>query len=270
MIISLRLREMLWLGPWLWHATPVARRQRGMTRAAPRSSRGEGWRCRTPGTAGMALALWCIERPAQGPWVELPRRQDEGISNLGCAWGVREEPWRKEKTMKTLWLLGGLGLGAGLIYLMDSEKGEGRRERVRGYVEDTGRQTSALLDDTRRTLGRRKRSSLRPAGRSDASGGSGNGCTRRPHRAGCPQGRPGGRCRAGSGPRRAARTPGWPPAACLAARASACLLAPHGHPSRAQASAAQGMAFLPRPGHAARGWPHPEAGPGRGLVCRAG
>ena len=62
--------------------------------------------------------------------------------------------------MKTLWLLGGLGLGAGLIYLMDSEKGEGRRERVRGYVEDTGRQTSALLDDTRRTLGRQAQAVL--------------------------------------------------------------------------------------------------------------
>ncbi len=56
--------------------------------------------------------------------------------------------------MKTLWLLGGLGLGAGLMYLMDAEAGEERRDMVRGYVVDSGRQTGDLLDDTRRTLGR--------------------------------------------------------------------------------------------------------------------
>src|SRR4029434_6737668 len=60
----------------------------------------------------------------------------------------------KEKTMKTLWLLGGLGLGAGLMYLLDPEKGERRRALVRGDVGDYGRHNSALLDDTRRTLGR--------------------------------------------------------------------------------------------------------------------
>jgi hypothetical protein len=62
--------------------------------------------------------------------------------------------------MQTLWLLGGLGLGAGLMYLMDSEKGEGRRERVRGYVVDSGRQTGAFLDDTKRTLGRQAQAVL--------------------------------------------------------------------------------------------------------------
>ena len=62
--------------------------------------------------------------------------------------------------MKTLWLLGGLGLGAGLMYLLDPEKGVGRRDRVRGYVEDYGRQTGALLDDTRRTLGRQAQAVL--------------------------------------------------------------------------------------------------------------
>jgi hypothetical protein len=60
----------------------------------------------------------------------------------------------KEKMMQTLWMLGGLGLGAGLMYLLDPEKGEGRRDRVRGYVEDYGRQTGDLLDDTRRAFGR--------------------------------------------------------------------------------------------------------------------
>ena len=62
--------------------------------------------------------------------------------------------------MKTLWLLGGLGLGAGLMYLLDSEKGDGRRERGRGYVVDAGRQTGALLDDTRRTLGQQAQAVL--------------------------------------------------------------------------------------------------------------
>ena len=64
--------------------------------------------------------------------------------------------------MQTLWLLGGLGLGAGLMYLMDSAKGAGRRERIRGYVGDFGRQTSALVDDTRRTLGRQAQAVLAP------------------------------------------------------------------------------------------------------------
>jgi hypothetical protein len=62
--------------------------------------------------------------------------------------------YEKETLMQTLWLLGGLGLGAGLMYLMDPEKGAGRRDRVRGYVDDYGRQTGMFLDDTRRTLGR--------------------------------------------------------------------------------------------------------------------
>jgi hypothetical protein len=66
----------------------------------------------------------------------------------------------KEKTMKTLWWLGGLGLGAGLMYLLDAEKGAGRRDLVRGYVADSGRQAGALLDDTRRTLGRQAQAVL--------------------------------------------------------------------------------------------------------------
>jgi len=62
--------------------------------------------------------------------------------------------------MKTLWLLGGLGLGAGLMYLMDSEKGDERRGMVRGYMADYGRQTGDLLDGTRRTLGRQAQAVL--------------------------------------------------------------------------------------------------------------
>ena len=38
--------------------------------------------------------------------------------------------------MKPFWLLGGLGLGAGLMYLLDAEKRTGRREGGRGDVGD--------------------------------------------------------------------------------------------------------------------------------------
>ena len=62
--------------------------------------------------------------------------------------------------MKTLWLFGGLGLGAGLMYLLDSAKGDGRRERGRGYVVDVGRRSGALLDETRRTLGQQAQAVL--------------------------------------------------------------------------------------------------------------
>ena len=62
--------------------------------------------------------------------------------------------------MQTLWLLGSLGLGAGLMYVLDPEKGAGRRDFVRGSVEDYGRQTGALLDETRRTLGRQAQAVL--------------------------------------------------------------------------------------------------------------
>src|SRR5215471_8951835 len=56
--------------------------------------------------------------------------------------------------MKTLWLLGGLGLGAGLMYLLDPEQREQRRDMVRGQLADYGRQTGDLLDDTTQTLNR--------------------------------------------------------------------------------------------------------------------
>ena len=56
--------------------------------------------------------------------------------------------------MQTLCLLGGMGLGAGLMYLLDPHQGDRRRDRVRGYVEDYGRQTGAFVDDAGRGLGR--------------------------------------------------------------------------------------------------------------------
>jgi hypothetical protein len=56
--------------------------------------------------------------------------------------------------MKTLWLLSGLGVGAGVMYLLDPEKGAGRRDLVRGFLETYGRQTGLRLDETGRSLGR--------------------------------------------------------------------------------------------------------------------
>jgi hypothetical protein len=62
--------------------------------------------------------------------------------------------------MNALWMLGGLGLGAGLMYMLDPEKGAERRDLVRGSVEDYGRQTGTLLDETRRTMGRQAQAVL--------------------------------------------------------------------------------------------------------------
>jgi len=62
--------------------------------------------------------------------------------------------------MQSLWLFGGLGLGAGLMYLLDPEKGTERRDMVRGHAVDYSRQTGDFLDDTRRTLGRQAQAVL--------------------------------------------------------------------------------------------------------------
>ena len=56
--------------------------------------------------------------------------------------------------MKMLWLLSGLGVGAGVTYLLDPDKGAGRRDRVRASVAAYGRQTGVLLDETGQSLGR--------------------------------------------------------------------------------------------------------------------
>ena len=62
--------------------------------------------------------------------------------------------------MQTLCLLGGLGLGAGLMYLLDPQQGEARRDLVRGSMLDYGRQTRNVVDDTGRTLGRQAQAVL--------------------------------------------------------------------------------------------------------------
>jgi len=61
---------------------------------------------------------------------------------------------KKEKMMQTMWLLGGLGLGAGLMYLLDPTQGEERRNLIHGSLDDYGHQTGNFLGDTGRTLGR--------------------------------------------------------------------------------------------------------------------
>jgi hypothetical protein len=46
------------------------------------------------------------------------------------------------------------------MYLLDPEKGAERRDGVRGFMEDYGRQTGNFLDDTRQTLGRQAQAAL--------------------------------------------------------------------------------------------------------------
>ena len=58
---------------------------------------------------------------------------------------------------KALWLVGGLGLGTGLMYLLDPDRGSRRRALARRQVETYRRQANTLLDQTRRTLGQQTR-----------------------------------------------------------------------------------------------------------------
>ena len=61
---------------------------------------------------------------------------------------------------KTALLIGGLGLGAGLIYMLDPERGERRRAMARAQLERYRRQTDDLWDHTTRNLGRQARELL--------------------------------------------------------------------------------------------------------------
>jgi hypothetical protein len=54
---------------------------------------------------------------------------------------------------KTWLLIGGLGLGAGLVYALDPERGAYRRAHARAQVQAYRRRTDHLLDQTRQTLG---------------------------------------------------------------------------------------------------------------------
>jgi len=55
---------------------------------------------------------------------------------------------------KALLLVSGLGLGAGLMYMLDPEMGSRRRALTRGQAEMYRRWPDDLVDHTRRTLGR--------------------------------------------------------------------------------------------------------------------
>jgi osmotically-inducible protein OsmY len=58
---------------------------------------------------------------------------------------------------KTALLISSLGLGAGLIYILDPERGERRRAMARTQPERYRRQTDDFWDHTRRSLGRQAR-----------------------------------------------------------------------------------------------------------------
>jgi len=58
---------------------------------------------------------------------------------------------------KALWLIGGLGLGTGLMYMLDPERGRRRRALARWQVESYRRQANTLLDQTRHALGEQTR-----------------------------------------------------------------------------------------------------------------
>src|SRR4051812_24912246 len=71
---------------------------------------------------------------------------------------------RRTSMNKALWLVGGLGLGTGLMYMLDPERGRRRRALARGQVETYRRQANTLLDQamgalagTWRTLGEQTR-----------------------------------------------------------------------------------------------------------------
>src|SRR6185295_16831048 len=76
--------------------------------------------------------------------------------------GTGQEARRRgEKGMnKTALLIGGLGLGAGLIYMLDPARGERRRTMARAQLERYRRQTDDLWDHTTRSLGRQARELL--------------------------------------------------------------------------------------------------------------
>lgn len=58
---------------------------------------------------------------------------------------------------KALWLVGSLGLGTGLMYMLDPDKGRWHRTLTPRQVETYRRQANTLLDQTRHTLGQQTR-----------------------------------------------------------------------------------------------------------------
>src|SRR5262245_15599589 len=73
------------------------------------------------------------------------------------AWDREGSEERRKGMNKTTLLIGGLGLGAGLIYMLDPERGERRRAMARTQLERYRRQTDDFWDHTTRSLGRQAR-----------------------------------------------------------------------------------------------------------------
>src|SRR5215468_12348343 len=67
---------------------------------------------------------------------------------------------RRKGMNKTALLIGGLGLGAGLIYMLDPERGGRRRAMARAQLERYRRQTDDFWDHTTRRLSRQAREFL--------------------------------------------------------------------------------------------------------------
>ena len=89
--------------------------------------------------------------------------------------------------MQTAWLLGGLGVGVGLMYLLDPDKGAARGHRAQGCGRLMGtRSGMALLTPGGPWVGWGKRPSSGRVGRSDASRGWRNDCGQRPRGGGSP------------------------------------------------------------------------------------
>jgi hypothetical protein len=58
---------------------------------------------------------------------------------------------------RTMWLLSGLGLGAGLIYILDPERGEQLRASARAQLATYGPHTDEVFAHTARAIGRQAR-----------------------------------------------------------------------------------------------------------------
>ena len=93
---------------------------------------------------------------------------------------------------KTALLIGGLGLGAGLIYMLDPARGERRRTMAWAPLERYRRQSDDLWDHTTRSLGRQARELLAraPLARRYRRPGPGELLLARAEQTGDPEGHP--------------------------------------------------------------------------------
>lgn len=77
-------------------------------------------------------------------------------------WPLRSKrsSWIQDNQTTGLTLLGGLGLGAGLLYLLDPGRGNRRRAAIRGQCTRAAHKTAAAIGTTSRDLGNRSRGLL--------------------------------------------------------------------------------------------------------------